>query len=171
MEADMFVYALLFWIAPVFVGALIGAGRGRTAAGFFLPLFFSWIGVIITALLPLTPEKVAERDGQLAVAIGRELGATSGQPARPVDDEELRRWATAEAVQRDPTLLDATTPEELGRLRQMTEAILVERQTADDLKAVREENEARQQEQEARRRQVAEDRERGSLGGGPVGGE
>jgi hypothetical protein len=47
----IFLLILLFWIAPVVLGAMLGNSRNKLAAGILLPLFFGWLGVIIVACL------------------------------------------------------------------------------------------------------------------------
>ena len=57
MEFVFFI--ALFWIAPIFVGHVIGVGKGR--AGWAWGLLLGWLGVIIVACLGPAPEMTLEK--------------------------------------------------------------------------------------------------------------
>jgi hypothetical protein len=51
-----------FWVAATAVASWIGwSVKGRPLTGFLLGIFLGWLGVIITAFLPLTAEKRVQR--------------------------------------------------------------------------------------------------------------
>lgn len=52
MEGAFLIFAIIFWVLPIWVGHQIGKPKGR--AGGVWGLLLGWIGVIIVALLPPT---------------------------------------------------------------------------------------------------------------------
>lgn len=113
------------------LGAVIGDGKGRAVAGFWIGLLLGPIGLIIAAVLPPSDEVQLQRNQQLAGAI---IGAVGTSAA--ADPRAQRREAMAEAIRRDPTLSQATTSEELARLSEATRLIQEELELREDLAAV-----------------------------------
>ena len=147
----VFFYVAVFWVLPVIAGYMVGQARGRTFQGVMLPLFFSFLGLIVVALLPPTAEKRREEEERLTrvianAGIGRETPATT--VSAQAEDPDLRVWATAEAVRRDPSLGASQDPESLLRLREAVDQVIAEKRTLDDLNAVK----SREAEKEAARR-------------------
>ena len=57
--ASIFVAILIWGVVFGGVGYLIGRAKGRPVGGYFLGLVFGFVGWIIVALLPITPEAAA----------------------------------------------------------------------------------------------------------------
>ena len=69
---------VVIWIICALVGAVVGQSKGRGDAGFVLGLLLGLIGVLITALLPKTPEKQAADLGVLRGALGVPMAPPQG---------------------------------------------------------------------------------------------
>lgn len=68
---DVLVGYLVFWaLLGGGVGAAIGTSKGRGVAGFWLGALLGFIGWIIVAVMEPTPEVRAQRNAELANAIG-----------------------------------------------------------------------------------------------------
>jgi hypothetical protein len=95
------VYATVFCI----VGFNLGKYKGRAAEGFWWAFFLGFVGVIIVALYPPKPGFQASTT------------PTSGPPigSTPIGVEK-RGEAILEAIRRDPTLAQDTSPQTLARL-------------------------------------------------------
>lgn len=61
---------LLLWAAPVIVGTIIGAKKGKGGIGFVLSCFLSWIGVIIIALLSDDVKRDQQHQEMIAAVSG-----------------------------------------------------------------------------------------------------
>jgi len=142
------IWFLFLWVISVVIGTIIGESKGRAGAGFGLSFVLGLLGVIIIAVLPPTEEKLAERNEQLAYAVRAGIPAPVVAPPQSPQvqvqepDRDLRRWATAQALSRDPSLGDSQDPATLERLRLAVDQILIEKQTLDDLNAVKAEMKA-----------------------------
>lgn len=52
---------VIFWTLAIVTGTVIGRRKGRTFDGFILSAILSWLGVLITAFLPLSYEERVRR--------------------------------------------------------------------------------------------------------------
>lgn len=50
------VYLIVVWILPMILASVVGGSRGQAGIGLILGLLFSWLGVIIAAILPESSE-------------------------------------------------------------------------------------------------------------------
>jgi hypothetical protein len=147
------VVVLLLWvvlsIVCLFVGGTIGKAKGYPSAGYLLGLFFSFIGVIIIAVMPPSSEwrARAEADRQrredLLLDAVRSSARTDQTPIKAVSRREL----IAEAIRRDPSLAESDSPETLGRLSEAVAALKEESELRADLASLR----AQEQEDERMR--------------------
>ena len=109
------VLVFLFWCGVGGLGgALIGSGKGRAAAGFWLGLLLGVIGWIIVAFL-------SPRVGTGAYAIAQ--AAVSGTAAAEYQ-RQLKQWAVGEAIRRDPSLGASSDGATLARLDQSAQQIM-----------------------------------------------
>ena len=53
---------LIFWVVPIGVAGMVGGNKGRRGLGYLLGLFLGWIGVVIIAFMPITHEKLVQRE-------------------------------------------------------------------------------------------------------------
>jgi hypothetical protein len=122
------LFLFLFALTCCVVSTVVGQAKGRGVTGFLFGLSLGPIGLIITALLPATERKEAERRAALAEAISRNVSSypTSPQTIRTPDE---RREAMARAIEKDPSLGASDDPETLERLRQATDQILLDLET------------------------------------------
>ena len=109
------VFFFLFWCGVGgLVGALIGSGKGRAAAGFWLGLLLGIIGWIIVAFM--SPRA---RAGSYAMAQPAVSGAAAAEYQR-----QLKQWAVGEAIRRDPSLGANSDSATLARLEQAAQQIM-----------------------------------------------
>ncbi len=64
------IYLVAGAILPALLSAVFGAMKGRGIVGFFLGLFLSWIGFIITLLLSNEAEKERQHNEMLTAVSG-----------------------------------------------------------------------------------------------------
>ena len=154
------VLALITWILLAivcfFVAGSIGAAKGRPGMGYALGLVFSFVGVIIIALLPPSPDWIARaeaerrrRDESLAEAV-----RASVQPPATESSVPSRRDLVAEAIRRDPSLGADQDPTTLRRLAEVVAALQQEFELRADLSAL--EAQARADEELRAKRAAAE---------------
>lgn len=109
------IFVLLFWCGVGgLVGALIGSGKGRAAAGFWLGLLLGIIGWIIVALL--SPRQ------SYAAAVAAPGVANAAAMAQY--QQQLRQWAVSEAIRRDPSLGANSDSATLARLDRAAQQIM-----------------------------------------------
>jgi len=110
-EDYSFIYVLIFWSGVGgLVGALIGSTKGRAGAGFVLGFLLGIIGWIITAFLS------SRVSPQTAAAV------TSSN--MDVYKQQLKQWAVAEAIRRDPSLAASSDAATLARLEAASQQIM-----------------------------------------------
>jgi hypothetical protein len=61
---EFFLFALVFWIAPIAVGHKIGAPKNRQ--GWLWGLLLGWIGVIIVACLSESHPQLTDKQREVA---------------------------------------------------------------------------------------------------------
>jgi predicted lipid-binding transport protein (Tim44 family) len=109
------LFFFLFWCGiGGLVGALIGSGKGRAAAGFWLGLLLGIIGWIIVAFM--SPRG---RAGAYA-AVQPAVSATAAAEYQ----RQLKQWAVSEAIRRDPSLGASSDSATLNRLEQSAQQIM-----------------------------------------------
>jgi len=69
-EFEVIMVVLLFWVAPVVVGTIIGKKNGRGGIGFVVPLFLSWLGVIFVVEIGDVKRDQAHAEVMAAVTTG-----------------------------------------------------------------------------------------------------
>jgi len=99
------VVGLSVWLLFVVAATTIGQGKGRGAEGFLWGLLLGLIGVLIIALYPPKPGFQASETPMSGTPVNSSYG-----------DSDKRRDAILEAIRRDPTLAQDTTPDTLARL-------------------------------------------------------
>jgi hypothetical protein len=160
---DVWIWWLFLALLFCVTSTLVGQAKGRGLQGFVLGFLLGPIGLIITAVLPDTVAKAAEKRSALAEAItsGLETRTFSSASSNSADE---RKAAMAEAIESDPSLGINDDPETLKRLRVAIDRILLdsetlrtretlERERAEELARLAELDEARieAEEQEAAR--------------------
>lgn len=96
---EIWLFILIFWLAPIAVGTAIGRGKNR--AGWAWGLLLGWLGVIILVLLKpgkqLTLERLEEKKGVMDARYYEtkraELLATRTHRECPHCKEDMRRDA------------------------------------------------------------------------------
>jgi hypothetical protein len=137
------VVVLLLWvvlsIVCLFVGGSIGKAKGYPSAGYLLGLFFSFIGLIIIAVMPPSAEwrARAEADRQRRDDLLLDAVRSSANADQTPIESVSRRELIAEAVRRDPSLAESDSPETLGRLAEAVADLKVESELRADLASLR----------------------------------
>jgi hypothetical protein len=101
----LFFFFVVYAIVFCFVGFNLGKYKGRAAEGFWWGFFLGFVGVIIVALYPPKPGFQASTTPTSEPPIG----------STPIGVDK-RREAILEAIRRDPTLAQDTSPQTLARL-------------------------------------------------------
>ena len=107
MEVLIVLFVLFVWIVCGFAGYAIGESKGRGAEGFWWGFLLGIVGVIIIGLY--SPKPVLPNS------------STPMSSTKKVVDK--RREAILEAIRRDPTLAQDTSPQTLARLELKAGAI------------------------------------------------
>jgi len=109
------LFVLIFWCGVGgLVGALIGSGKGRAVAGFWLGLLLGIIGWIIVALM--SPRRTNSNGTAAPVA--------ANAAAMAQYQQQLRQWAVSEAIRRDPSLGASSDSATLARLDRAAQQIM-----------------------------------------------
>ena len=145
VDSEVLWLVIVIWIAFwTVIGGVIGNSKGRIAFGLVLGFFFSFFGVIVTALMPPTAAKLAERDRAQALALKNVLQPGSSQFSVSQQD------AIAEALRRDPSLGGSNDPATMKRLSESVAEIQQELSLRAEVEAVKAREAAAQMEEASR---------------------